>query len=124
MPVRIVLLILVVALCAALPVPVSASSKNHALIRGGYFCENRGVPHPVLFVVAAIFNLPYGTAQGWYCDQEYNIWDIFLALTTNRLADGSPAPADILEMKRSMGSWEEVWRALGLIGEPEPPVQN
>jgi hypothetical protein len=92
-------------------------------------------PHPVAERLAESYEVPYEDIMTWFCDGNYGMGEIMLALKTGEKMD-VPA-ADLLERKTELGGWGKVWQELGLIGRPgtamadpseevgdEPPAQT
>jgi hypothetical protein len=67
-------------------------------------------PHPVGQRLADTYGIPYDTVMGWFCDSNYGMGEIMLALQTGMAA------GDLLAMRTELGGWGQVWQALGLIG--------
>ena len=78
-------------------------------------CDGRD-SHPVGNRLAESFGMPYDDVMTMFCSG-YGFGEIMHALQTSQ--ETGVSPQDLLAMKTEMGGWGEVWKAQGLIGQPE-----
>jgi len=76
-------------------------------------CSNGREPQAALNALASFYGAAYSELRGFFCDDDYGVGQILLALQTARLADNMTA-AEVLELRTFLGSWGAVWRNLGM----------
>ena len=81
------------------------------------------VDHPTLLYLAEIFDVAYEELLVYFCEYDFGIGEIKLALVTAQQSDGELTYQDILEWRLvedgengEATGWGIIWQELGLIG--------
>ena len=79
--------------------------------KDGYYCRTPSARHPALNSLALAYDEPYSELLYYFCEWRFGVGEIKLALQT---AENSGLYfGEILEMKRELGGWGQVWQQLG-----------
>jgi hypothetical protein len=87
--------------------------------KDGYYCRTPSARHPALNRLALAYGEPYSELLYYFCEWRFGVGEIKLALQTAVNLGGSMDFGDILEMKREVGGWGQVWQQLGVRGNHE-----
>lgn len=91
--------------------PRDDDDREGPYAKDGYYCRTPSARHPALNSLALAYDEPYSELLYYFCEWRFGVGEIKLALQsaeTTGLYFG-----EILEMKRELGGWGQVWKQLG-----------
>jgi len=84
--------------------------------------------HPVLTRLAETYEVAYADLLEYFCDFEFGVGEIRLALVTAEREDVTFTYQELLEMRYAEGikdvGWGLIWQELGLIGRGRPDKEK
>ena len=90
---------------------------------GGAMCSGEMI-HPVLMSLVESYGVVYEDLLMYFCDYDFGVGEIRLALNTAERDEGDMTYKDILQMRLEDGTkeigWGQIWQELGLIGRGRP----
>jgi hypothetical protein len=85
--------------------------------------------HPVAAALAETYDVEYDQIMGWFCDDNFGLGEIMLALETSQQLEDSANALTVDELLSIRGDkpetamgWGQVWQDVGLIGKGKASV--
>ncbi len=120
----------IIALMAVISLLVVGASSGRALAAANHqddggegesgtnpHCTSGGAQHPMAVRLAETYGTSYEQVMQWFCEGQYGLGQIAMALQTSQLT-GQP-PESLLAARGEGRGWGQIWKEQGLIGRSE-----
>ncbi|MEX2162575.1 MAG: hypothetical protein WD751_11790 [Anaerolineales bacterium] len=84
--------------------------------KDGFYCRTASARHPALNNLATQYDEPYADLLHYFCEWRFGVGEIKLALQTADALNDGTSFGQILELKRELGGWGQVWQHYGVKG--------